>query len=128
MSEMIERVKAALVAELERQSEAYHAYVQETSRDVGPVDGDGVWVKGLTFDGFIQPQELARAAIEAMRDPILGVIEARRAVYEAKAAQRDPFEDDCSNRRDLSDHSREAMEHLSEEMRAALAPPQENRG
>lgn len=66
MSEMIERVMAAFDAEVSRQSEGTHRPWASKLHDDGT----------MTIDGVVDVKALARAAIEAMRDPSPAMVEA----------------------------------------------------
>lgn len=60
----------------------------------------------------------ARAAIEALREPVMAIIKARETLYEEKASRRDPFREDIANQYDLDKHGAEAMRWLQAEASA----------
>jgi hypothetical protein len=62
----------------------------------------------------------ARAALLAIREPIIATAKARRAIYAAKAAKVDPLAEDSCNRHELLTHAVEAMEYAEADLAAAF--------
>jgi len=118
MSEMVERVALAIAKQLQTNREGFWMAVEPMTVFVGDDFEEVDTPRGMKFDGDLDLDALARAALEVMRDQVMLVVSKRHAIYEAKADQRDPFGDDVANAYDLAKHAMEATECLEAELRA----------